>query len=72
LCGYIKSKGELMSRWNNNFDDVRFMNKYELKAFIRDNRGIQKTIMKGRYSEEERMLSSQVIYAKNRLRLQTN
>ena len=45
---------------------------YELKAFIRDNRSIQQTIMSGKYSEEDRMLSSQVIYAKNRLRLIAN
>ena len=51
------------------FDDIRIMDKYELKSFIRDHRSIQKTIMKGRYSEKDRMLSSQVIYAKNRLRL---
>ena len=53
----------------NTFDDVRLMNKYELKSFIRDNRSIQKIIMKGNYSEKQRLLSSQVIYAKNRLRL---
>lgn len=53
----------------NNFDQVRVMNKYELKSFIRDNRGIQVKIMSGRYNESERIVSSQVIYAKNRLRL---
>lgn len=53
----------------NTFDDVRLMNKYELKSFIRNNRSIQKIIMKGNYSEKQRLLSSQVIYAKNRLRL---
>jgi len=53
----------------NPFDAIRIMNRYELKAFIRENRSIQKVIMKGRYSEDDRMLSSKVIYAKNRLRL---
>jgi len=54
---------------DNPYDEVRIMNKYELKSFIRDNRSIQKTIMSGRYTEEDRVLSSKVIYAKNRLRL---
>lgn len=53
----------------NIFDDVRLMNKFELKSFIRENRSIQQIIMKGNYSEKQRLLSSQVIYAKNRLRL---
>ena len=53
----------------NPYDEVRIMNRYELKSFIRDNRSIQKTIMSGRYTEEDRILSSKVIYAKNRLRL---
>jgi hypothetical protein len=54
---------------DNPYDEVRIMNKYELKSFIRDNRSIQKTIMSGKYTEEDRILSSKVIYAKNRLRL---
>ena len=53
----------------NRFDEIRLMNRYELKSYIRENRSIQKIIMKGRYSEDERILSSKVIYAKNRLRL---
>ena len=53
----------------NSFDEIRIMNQHELRAFIRDNRSVQKVIMKGNYSEMERILSSQVIYAKNRLRL---
>ena len=53
----------------NAFDQIRLMNRYELKSFIRDNRSIQKTIISGRYTEEDRILSSKVIYAKNRLRL---
>ena len=53
----------------NIFDDVRLMNKFELKSFIRENRSIQQIIMQGNYSEKQRLLSSQVIYAKNRLRL---
>ena len=54
---------------DNNFDEIRIMNRYELKSFIRENRSIQKVIMRGKYNEDERMLSSKVIYAKNRLRL---
>ena len=54
---------------DNNFDEIRIMNKYELKSYIRENRSIQKVIMRGKYNEDERMLSSKVIYAKNRLRL---
>lgn len=54
---------------DNPYDEIRIMNKYELKSFIRDNRSIQKTIMSGKYTEEDRILSSKVIYAKNRLRL---
>ena len=54
---------------DNNFDEIRIMNKYELKSYIRENRSIQKVIIRGRYNEDERMLSSKVIYAKNRLRL---
>lgn len=53
----------------NSFDEIRIMNQHELRAFIRDNRSVQKVIMRGNYSEMERILSSQVIYAKNRLRL---
>ena len=53
----------------NPFDEIRIMNQHELRAFIRDNRSVQKVIMKGNYSEKDRILSSQVIYAKNRLRL---
>ena len=54
---------------DNPYDEIRIMNKYELKSFIRDNRSIKKTIMSGKYTEEDRILSSKVIYAKNRLRL---
>ncbi len=54
---------------SNCFDEIRLMNKYELKSFIRENRGIQAKIMKGRYNEKERIISSKVIYAKNRLRI---
>ena len=53
----------------NPFDQIRLMNRYELKSFIRENRSIQKIIMKGKYSEKDRILSSKVIYAKNRLRI---
>ena len=53
----------------NNYDEIRIMNKYELKSYIREIRNIQKIIMKGNYTEKKRILSSQVIYAKNRLRL---
>ena len=54
---------------DNPYDEIRLMNKYELKSFIRDNRSIQKIIMSGKYNEKQRILSSKVIYAKNRLRL---
>ena len=51
------------------YDEIRIMDRYELKSFIRENRSIQKVIMRGNYSEKDRVLSSQVIYAKNLLRL---
>jgi hypothetical protein len=51
------------------FDDIRLMNKYELKSYIKRNRSIQVKIMSRNYSESDRMVSSKVIYAKNRLRL---
>ena len=65
---------QILNKDNNRiyFQRIRDMIFYELKAFIKSNRSIQKTIMKGKYSEEDRMLSSQVIYAKNRLRLMTH
>ena len=53
----------------NPYDEIWLMNRYELKSYIREHRSIQKVIMKGRYSEEDRLLSSKVIYTKNRLRL---
>ena len=53
----------------NVFDEIRLMDKYELKSYIRDNRGIQIKIMSRKYSEDDRIVSSKVIYAKNRLRL---
>ena len=65
----MKPAFRLLLGQENNFDEIRIMNKYELKSFIRDNRGIQVKIMSGRYNESERIVSSQVIYAKNRLRL---
>ena len=65
---------KILNKDNNRFyfQRIRNMKFYELKAFIRDNRSIQQTIMSGKYSEEDRMLSSHVIYAKNRLRLIAN
>lgn len=51
------------------FDDIRLMNKYELKSYIKRNRSIQVKIMSRNYSENDRLISSKVIYAKNRLRL---
>jgi len=53
----------------NKFDDIRIMNRYELKSYIKQNRSIQVKIMSRNYSESDRMVSSKVIYAKNRLRL---
>ena len=54
---------------DNNFDEIRIMNRYELKSYIKKNRSIQVKIMSRNYSESDRMVSSKVIYAKNRLRL---
>ncbi len=53
----------------NRFDEIRFMNKYELRRFIKENRSIQ-LIFKSRskYSRDQQLLSSKVLYAKNRLR----
>ena len=51
------------------FDDIRLMNKYELKSYIKRNRSIQVKIISRNYSEDDRLISSKVIYAKNRLRL---
>ena len=53
----------------NPFDQIRLMNRYELKSYIKQNRSIQVKIMSRNYSESDRMVSSKVIYAKNRLRL---
>ena len=53
----------------NKFDDIRIMNRYELKSYIKKNRSIQVKIMSRNYSESDRIVSSKVIYAKNRLRL---
>ena len=60
---------KVLTNTEGRFDDIRLMNRFELKSFIRDNRGIQLKIMSGNYNESERIKSSQVIYAKNRLRL---
>ncbi|MBU46202.1 MAG: hypothetical protein CMD28_02125 [Flavobacteriales bacterium] len=54
---------------DNNFDEIRIMNRYELKSYIKKNRSIQVKIMSRNYSESDRIVSSKVIYAKNRLRL---
>ena len=59
----------IISEQETPYDEIRIMDRYELKSFIRENRSIQKVIMKGNYSEKDRVLSSQVIYAKNLLRL---
>ena len=53
------------------FDDIRQMNVFQLKSFIRENRGVNVKIMSGGYNDEQRLLSSQVLYAKNRLKLLT-
>ena len=52
-----------------NFDEIRLMNIFQLKSFIRENRGVNVVIMSGDYNDDEKLLSSQVLYAKNRLRL---
>ena len=59
----------VITNQENNFDEIRIMDRYQLRSFIRDNRSIQIKIMSGRYNESDRIVSSQVIYAKNRLRL---
>ena len=59
----------IISEQETPYDEIRIMDRYELKSFIRENRSIQKVIMRGNYSEKDRVLSSQVIYAKNLLRL---
>tara|TARA_R100001594_G_C4038345_1_gene262686 strand:+ start:91 stop:315 length:225 start_codon:yes stop_codon:yes gene_type:complete len=68
--------GEHMTNWfkimtnnQNPFDEIRIMTKNELRAYIREHRSVQKIIMSGNYTEEQRMLSSKVVYAKNRLKL---
>ena len=59
----------VITNQENNFDEIRIMDRYQLRSFIRDNRSIQIKIMSGRYNESDRIVSSQVIYAKNRLSL---
>ena len=52
------------------FNDIRIMNKYQLRTFVKNNRSIQQIFLsRSRYTESQRILSSKVIYAKNRLRL---
>ena len=51
------------------FNDIRQMNLYQLRSFIRSNRGVNVSIMSGQYSEEQRMLASKVLYAKTRVKL---
>ena len=51
------------------FNDIRIMNKYQLRTFVKNNRSIQQIFLsRSRYTESQRILSSKVIYAKNRLR----
>jgi len=52
-----------------NFSEIRMMNIFQLKSFIRENRGVNAVIMSGTYDNEQRLLASQVLYAKNRMRL---
>ena len=51
------------------FNDIRQMNLYQLRRFIRSNRGGNVSIMSGQYNEEQRMLASKVLYAKTRVKL---
>ena len=51
------------------FKEIRIMNIFQLRNFIRENREVNVIIMSGNYNDEQRLLSSQVLYAKNRLRL---
>ena len=66
LSTYKRIKGGIqMSR----FDDMRQMNLYQLRSFIRSNRGVNVSIMSGNYNEEQRLLASKVLYAKTRVKL---
>jgi hypothetical protein len=55
------------------FDEIRHMNVSELKAFTRqpDNKAADNRVVKNvrRASERDRLISSQLVYARNRLRL---
>ena len=55
------------------FDEIRHMNVNELKAFTRrpENKAADNRVVKNvrRASKDDRMISSQLVYARNRLRL---
>ena len=55
------------------FDEIRHMNVSELKAFTRqpENKAADNRVVKDvrRASKGDRMISSQLVYARNRLRL---
>ena len=53
------------------FDEIRQMNVFQLRRFIRENRKVNVIVMSGRYDDDQRLLASQVLYAKNRLKLMT-
>ena len=55
----------------NPHDEIRYMNPIELKYFVRENRGIAEKLRSKRYSEKDRVLASQLVYAKNLLRLKS-
>jgi hypothetical protein len=59
----------ILTENTNPFDEIRIMTKNELRSYIREHRSVQKIIMSGKYSEDQRILSSKVVYAKNRLKL---
>jgi galactokinase len=56
-------------REQSDYHDVRMMSVSELKHFIRRNKGVNLKIIQKRYTESDRILASQVLYAKNRLRM---
>ena len=53
----------------NPHDEIRYMNVYELKSFVRKNRSVAEKLRSRKYSENDRVLASQLVYAKNLLRI---
>ena len=51
------------------YNTIREMNSYQLRRFIRENRMVNSILLSGRYASEDILLASQVLYAKNRLKV---